>query len=122
MNTAITPADKLVMALSLVLLIFLYGNYWSGGQARQAEVLVGGKKQYLLDLSENKTVEIQGKLGKSVIEVKNGKIHFLDSPCSGKVCIHSGWVSQVNSFIACLPNGVSLHLSGPNARFDSINF
>ncbi|MDX1810475.1 MAG: NusG domain II-containing protein [Gammaproteobacteria bacterium] len=123
MSDSITRGDKWLLALATSVVVILYFVFWGGNtQARHAEVLVAGEKKYILDLNEEKRVEIQGKLGKSIIEIRNGEIRFVESPCSSKQCIRSGWISQVNELAACLPNGVSLHLVGPNARFDSINF
>jgi len=123
MVTKLTAGDFIVFFISISFVFTLYVLYWGEDQhARHAEIIVSGKKQYILDLNEEKHLEITGKLGKSIIEVSNGQIRFVESSCSSKQCIRSGWISQVNALAACLPNGVSLHLVGPNARFDSINF
>ena len=123
MPHSITKADLVVLSAAIVILLSLYISYWgTNQQARQAEIFVMGKKQYILDLNENKRIEVQGKLGVSIIEVKDGKIRFVDSPCTSKQCVRSGWHSHVHSLAACLPNEVAINLVGDNARFDSINF
>lgn len=123
MNKHITKADYLVLGLSVIFVGALYAFFWTGNHAaKRAEVMVRGEKQYILDLTEEKQIRVDGILGTSILEIHNGQVRFVESPCSGKVCIRSGWLAHVNDIAACLPNGVSLHLVGPNARFDSINF
>lgn len=123
MTNDITLADKAIFVSAIILVAALYAIFWSGrADARHGEILVSGEKQYIIDLQEERQIKIDGKLGESIIEIKNGQARFVESPCSNKVCIRTGWIAQVNALAACLPNGVSLHLVGPNARFDSINF
>lgn len=120
---SITKGDLAVLMAAVVLLLGLYIQYWgTNEQARQAEIIVMGKKQYILDLNQDKRIEVHGKLGVSVIQIKDGKIRFLQSPCTGKQCVRSGWHSHVNALDACLPNEVAIHLVGANPKFDSINF
>ncbi len=119
----LTKGDISIFVVALGFVLSLYVIFWStGGDARHAHVNVVGKKQVILDLKEEISIKVEGVLGVSIIEVKDGKVRFVESPCSNKVCIRSGWLSQVNSLAACLPNGVSLYLVGSKARFDSINF
>jgi hypothetical protein len=54
--------------------------------------------------------------------VHDGRIRFVASPCTGKQCIHSGWLDNDGEFAACLPNLISITITGRNPRFDSINF
>jgi len=49
-------------------------------------------------------------------------VRFVQSPCTGKFCIHSGWLRHSGEVMACLPNGVFVELVGGERRFDSINF
>lgn len=119
----LTPGDFIIFLVAAGCVTGSYIMFWGENvHARHVEVLVSGKKQYILDLNEEKRIKVDGRLGASIIEIKDGQVRFVESPCTSKQCIRSGWVSQVNDLAACLPNGVSLHLVGPNARFDSINF
>ncbi|MBI5049707.1 MAG: NusG domain II-containing protein [Nitrospirae bacterium] len=60
------------------------------------------KTIYMLSLDEEKTVSVKGKLGDSVVEIKNSKVRMKESPCPNKLCIHQGWLDS--GAIICLPN------------------
>lgn len=119
----LSQSDKVVVIFSVVLVASLYWFFWQGNDtAQEVEVLVDGKKTHILDLFENKRVTIQGSLGESIIEIKDGQARFLSSPCNTSFCVRSGWQDHGGDFVACLPNGVSLHLVGGNKVYDAINF
>jgi hypothetical protein len=123
MMPRITGADAIVIILALALLPWLYLTYWGdAAPGEQARILRGGEQVALVSLYEQKRLTISGELGNSELEIKNGKIRFLNSPCRNKQCIHSGWISIGGEFIACLPNRISVQIVGRETRFDSINF
>lgn len=115
--------DYLVLLASLLMLPWLYLNLWGDQLAGQyVRVLVGGEQRELLSLNQSTSLEIEGALGLSLLEIWDGKIRFLDSACNGKQCVHSGWISQGGEVVSCLPNRVSIAIVGGEQRFDSINF
>ena len=124
MNTiTLSRADKLVIIFSLALVISLYWLLWRGSsEAQEVEIIVNGEKQYILDLHTNTQIQVDGKHGSSMIEIKDGQARFVSSPCSTSFCVRSGWQHQSGDFVACLPNGVSLHLAGGAKVYDAINF
>lgn len=118
----ITRADYVVLTFATVFvtgLYFTWGAY--GGHAEDARIGVTGQPEQRILLSRNQTLTLQGALGESVIEVNDGRIRFIDSPCDNKQCIHSGWLSRAGDFAACLPNRVTVFVAGVDA-FDTINF
>ena len=118
-----TRGDLVVIVLTISLLSSLFLNYWSdNSQGDEVRILVGDKEQATLSLHRDQIVNIAGKLGNSRIEIHDGKVHFLESPCSGKQCIHHGWASRSGEVVVCLPNRVSLMVIGQNQYFDAINF
>jgi hypothetical protein len=118
----LTIADKGILVLSIILLILLYKYYWITGQAANyAKILVDNSTPQQIDLQSNRQISVQGHLGESRIEIMDGRIRFIDSPCRGKYCIQAGWLSKNGDFIACLPNHVSLELhDSQETQFDSI--
>ena len=75
-----------------------------------------------LPLSGEQRVSVHGPLGDSVIEIRDGRVRFVSSPCNGKQCVHSGWLSHSGELAACLPNGIMVSVMGRERRYDSINF
>jgi hypothetical protein len=115
--------DLLVLALALTVVIGLFDRFWGDNRmGEQARILVGDRQLALVSLSGHRQIEVDGTLGTSVLEVEEGRIRFVDSPCQGKVCVHSGWITRGGEIVACLPNRVSVAVLGGEQRFDAVNF
>jgi len=123
-RTAIfTRADIIVVCVAILMLPWLYQHFWGDGSRGEiARVQVAGQAPLLIPLHRSQRYTFDGPLGTSVIEVRDGRIRFVESPCRNKLCIHSGWLQRNSEFAACLPNLVSITIAGHNPRFDSINF
>lgn len=117
-----TRADYLAVLFAALLLPYLYVSHWSGSETGVRVSVMNGNETTHLSLAHDQAIEINGALGSSKLKIEDGKIRFIDSPCSGKQCIHSGWLEQVGDFAACLPNRISVAVLGDEPRFDSINF
>ena len=117
-------ADWLLLALLLGFLPWLYVTLWADGQSEgeYVRITAAGQTPISLPLDRDGEVAVHGPLGDSIIEVRDGKARFKDSPCSGKVCIHAGWLHAGGEFAACLPNHVAIEITGGTTRYDSINF
>ncbi len=120
----ITPADRFLLAAAGLLLLLLYALFWQGsGRASRVEIVPGdGSPPLHLSLYHDRTVEVSGPLGESILEIRDGRARFVDSPCPGKLCVQAGWLAESGATTACLPNRVILHLNGGEERFDAINF
>ena len=116
-------ADWFVVLLAIALLPMLYVKLWfSEGPGHQAEIRLGKASVQLVLLDHPRQIELQGPLGKSVLEVRDHRIRFLASPCKSKICIHGGWLKEAGEIVACLPNRISVRIPGADPRFDAINF
>ena len=118
-----TKSDIVFVGIAIMLLPWLYIAFWGDGNSGElARIQVGKQTPVLISLQTAQRYTFAGPLGNSIIEVKDGRIRFISSPCKGKQCIHSGWLSKNGDFAACLPNLMSITVSGHHPRFDSINF
>jgi len=118
-----TLADKIVVALALLLLPFLYIEFWgNSSQGEAVQIRSANSEDITLPLDQDKRLQIKGALGSSTIEIKNRQVRFIDSPCQGKQCITSGWLHKDGQLAACLPNGVTVQIIGRDQRFDAVNF
>ncbi len=123
MTFALNRADSVILIATLALLAFLYIRFWGDAtQGEQARILVGGKEFSVVSLYKDQRLRIPGTLGVSEIEIRAGKIRFIDSPCHGKQCIHTGWLTLGGEVAACLPNRITVQVLGREPRFDAINF
>ena len=118
-----TRADRFLITLVAIALPFLYWQIWTADQ--QANYLLINSNNHLPRaelLTTQRTIQVAGLLGNSSIEISDGRTRFISSPCTTKACLHTGWLSRVGEFAACLPNRVSITLAGRHPDFDSINF
>lgn len=123
LKSSITLADRVIFLAAIILLAWLYIHYWtpSTSPADYALILVAQQPPQRIDLQGHHYLHVHGHLGDSVLEIDNGRIRFLNSPCQNKLCIHSGWLQQAGDFSVCLPNQVSIQLQGTETRqFDAI--
>lgn len=63
-----------------------------------------GTQKFFLD--KNKELRIQGPLGETAIEIKDGKARITNSPCPLKLCVRQGDLDRPGRTLACLPNRV----------------
>lgn len=118
-----TRADAFVVACALLLLPWLYMAHWGDGAPGEiARIVDATGKETLVPLHEARQLTIDGPLGTSIIEIRDGAARFIASPCQGKQCIHAGWQQAGGDITACLPNRISLAVVARDVRFDSINF
>jgi len=116
-----TVADRIILSVALLLLLWLYPHYWTGTPADYALILVANQAPIKLDLQHSQQIAIAGRLGESLIEVADGRIRFIASSCRNKYCIHAGWLTKGGDFVACLPNQVSIELHrAETTNFDAI--
>ncbi len=71
---------------------------------------------YEYSLQKDGTYHVQGALGDTIFEVKNGAVHIIDSPCQNKLCVHQGWSSP----LVCLPNKVIITIEN-YGDFDAVS-
>ncbi len=115
--------DKIVLVGAVVFVGWLYSLIWfSDGHGDFAQISIDDKEQQLISLSENRILKMEGEVGISELEINDGKIRFLRSPCTNKICVHAGWLQRGGEFAACLPNRVAVEIVANNTLFDSINF
>jgi len=108
MKAIFSRADIVLFILLLLIaaggIILLTG----GGEGQTAVIRQDGSIVMTLPLNVDRTVQVAG----TVIEVKDGAIRFAESDCSGQECVHAGWLSSPGQTAACLPNRVSITISG----------
>ena len=116
-------ADYLVILFAVLLLPYLYITLWGNGSyGEQVVIRSANQPPQYYPLYENRRITIAGALGKSVIEIKDGRVRFIEAPCQNKLCILSGWLRHDGELAACIPNGVTVSVVGRDNRFDAINF
>jgi len=119
-----TTADKILFLFSFTLITASFFYFWQSSPASYAVIKSEQQDALTINLNEPQLLHIQGMLGVSTLEVKQGQIRFVTSPCRNKICIQSGWHHHGGAVSACLPNRISVQLAShvSNARYDAIIF
>ena len=114
--------DYLVIALGLLLVVYLFKTLWHSEHAAKLQLRQGNQIVATLSLNQDRLIDVTGPLGVSKIEIKQGKVRFLSSPCANQYCVHQGWLHHAGQAAICLPNRVSLELLGTQKSYDSLNY
>lgn len=114
--------DYLVVSLGLLLVVYLFQILWHSEYAAKIQVRQGNQIVATLSLNQDRLMDVVGPLGVSKIEIKQGKVRFLSSPCTNQYCVHQGWLRHEGQAAICLPNRVSLELLGTQKSYDSLNY
>ena len=117
------PGDWLILFLSLLLVPISWSMTKSdSGVIAAVEITVGDQPAVVYPIKDQRQITVAGDLGDSVVEIRDGRVRMISSPCNGKICILSGWHQHSGDNIVCLPNKVGVSLISNQERFDGINF
>ena len=100
----IIAAVVVVCILSLVLM------YALSKQGNFAVVSVNGSEIMRISLAKNDTYSIDANL-KVTLEVKGGKIRFINSLCHDHICEDFGWIGEEYEYAVCMPAGTVVTIS-----------
>lgn len=100
-------AFKTNLIFTVVLLLVAAGSFlWLRQRPTGAVATVTygdeGKTIQIL-LKEDKRYDLDTGYYTVHLEVKNGRIAFVDAPCPDHICENYGWLSKDGDWAACLP-------------------
>lgn len=116
------PGDWLVLLSGMIATAWLFAALWQGHAAEKAVVRSGGKVVAELSLSENRVFTAQGPLGATRIEIRDRRARVAADPSPRQYCVKQGWLARAGEAALCLPNQVSLELTGAKKLYDSLNY
>jgi len=96
----------------------------AGESGRESRIRIKtAAKEYIYSLKEDRVIHAAGPLGDTIIEIKNGRVKVLESPCREKLCIIAGSIEHNGEFNACLPNRVFINIEGEEeSAYDSLSY
>lgn len=108
----LTRLDRLIVVvlLALCVLVFIALGLRSPGQSVQ--VRQNQETLFNAPLAEDRSVELQGPLGVTRLEIANGRARIVASPCPYKVCIGMGAIHRQGEIVACVPNRLLVQVVG----------
>lgn len=112
------PYDYVVFAVAiLVIVAFSVLAVEQSGPPTTVEIRSDDGDR-LYSLSEDRTISVPGPLGDTVLEIRDGAVRFLESPCRDKICIAAGFLDRTGQWAACLPNRVFATVTGTPTAAD----
>jgi hypothetical protein len=118
----IKPGDYLTLLAGVLFTVWISLTVWSGGAANTAVIRSGGKVFREVPLSRDQQIEVPGPLGTSIITIEKGKARISSDPSPRQYCVRQGWLQQAGEIAVCLPNQVSVELTGGQKKYDSLNY
>ncbi len=118
----IKPGDYLTLLVGGLCTIWITLMVWSGGAADKAIIRSGGKIFREVPLSRDQQIEVPGPLGTSIVTIEKRKARITSDPSPRQYCVRQGWLQQTGEIAICLPNEVSVELTGGQKKYDSLNY
>lgn len=98
-----------LLVAGAILGIFLYSGSAPG---EVVLVSVSGEEMFCYALSEDITVEIPCKDGRSdYLRIERGQAWMEDAQCPDRLCVKMGKISKEGQTIVCLPNQVVIEIA-----------
>jgi len=114
--------DLLVLSIIFLIISLAYiisSFHKTGGDT--VLIQVDGKDFLHLSLDEDRIVKVSGPLGVSIVEIKDGRVRMLSSPCPDKLCIKEGYIDKAGQVIICIPNRIVIKIEG-RAGLDALTY
>lgn len=114
--------DYLTLLLGALCISFMITTFWSGGAADKAIIRSGGKIFRVVSLAQNLEINVPGPLGISLITIRDHQARIMIDPSPRQYCVRQGWLKSVGEIAICLPNQVSVELTGSQRKYDSLSY
>lgn len=106
------PFDIVSIAVAVLVVaafsVFAYGDRAEGSQVR----IETEDASFIYPIDEDRELDVEGPIGHTHVEIRDGRVRITESPCREKICIAGGWVKRADEWVACLPNRVFLRVQG----------
>jgi len=118
----VRPGDWLTLLLGALLTAWLAANLWPGAQAQKVVIRSGGQLFAEASLDTPQRIRVPGPLGESIVEIQAGRARVAADPSPRQLCVKHGWLERAGDIALCLPNQLSVELTGLARRFDGFNY
>ncbi|PWB55266.1 MAG: hypothetical protein C3F18_06085 [Nitrosomonadales bacterium] len=122
MNLGFKAGDWLTVLAGMLLAGYLFMTLWGGSKGASLIIRSGGKIVAEADLTRNRNFEISGPLGTTLVTVENHRVRVARDPSPRQHCVKQGWLSRAGEAALCLPNQVSVELTGVARAYDSLSY
>ena len=101
---------------------WLFHTLWQGGAGDKVIIRSGGKIVAEASLFKDQTIPVSGPLGTSIVIIQDSRARVKTDPSPRQYCVKQGWLSRSGEAAICLPNQVSVEISGAKKLYDTLNY
>jgi hypothetical protein len=81
------------------------------GQGPAARIRIQSPESvWVYPLAASERLAVQGPLGETLVEIKDGEARIVSSPCPNQLCVMAGPIHAKGQWLSCLPNQVIVHI------------
>ena len=120
-KTTLSFVDILI-AVSIV----FFGLYWlmmrdfNGAPEKTVLIYKDDVVIWTLPIQKDRIIQLESFGVSMVVEIRDQKVRVLSSSCHQQICVRKGWTGQVHNPIICLPNKVTINVTGADPEYDTI--
>lgn len=122
MMALIRRGDWGVLVLGVAAVGALIVHFWMGPVGQRLIIKRGGTVFLNASLERAFQVNVPGPLGMTRIEVRNHRARVQSDPGPRQLCVREGWIDHAGEVAICLPNQVSMEITGRVRAYDSLNY
>ena len=120
-KTTLSYVDILI-AVSIV----LFGLYWlmmrdfNGATEKTVVIYKDDAVIWTLPIQKDRIIQLEPFGVSMVVEIRDQKVRVLSSSCHQQICVRKGWTGQAHNPIICLPNKITINVTGADPEYDAI--
>jgi hypothetical protein len=116
------PGDWFTLISGGVLVASLAATFWGGNAGNTLVIRAQGKLFDEASLHRAQTISVPGPLGPTLVEIQPGRARIARDPSPRQLCVKQGWLTLAGETALCLPNQVSVEISGGDKTYDSLGY
>ena len=117
-HTTLLRDILLIVALLLIGIVLLFVLRGRSSEGSYVVIMYQNEEKARFSLTSNGVYDIND--GKNRIEILDGKVRMIDADCPDELCIRQGWIGYDGQSIICLPNKITVMVSGGDSSVDFV--
>jgi hypothetical protein len=113
--------DWLLFTTSGSFVVFLFLHYLFFAASGREVKITTPSTVLRYELGVDRTVLVEGPIGRTRILIYGGMVWVDDSPCRDRICVQMGKKKRAGEQIICLPNRVVVEVMGDELEFDAVS-
>ena len=117
-HTTLVRDTLLILTLLLIGIILLFVLRGQSNEGSYVIIMYQNEEKARFSLASDGIYNINN--GKNKIEILGGKVRMTYADCPDELCIRQGWIEYDGQSIICLPNKITVMVSGGDSLVDFV--